>query len=142
MLYECLNVERFDKVTSYLRNLFNTYIKHKTICNIQPKNNPSAKILSHREYNSNNQPRHFSHVTTSRISKNLNFKEKPDRIFPRTFLKNRFRHLKLCSNPPKLIGQKSLSYGHLLKDKRLKFTCLRGPNFQVLVRGSSPLKQT
>ena len=43
---------------------------------------------------------------------------------------------------PKLIGQKSLSYGHLLKDKRLKFTFLREPIFQVLLRGSLPPKKT
>ena len=44
--------------------------------------------------------RHFSHVTKSRIFKNLNLREKADRNFCRTFLKNRFRHLKLYSNPP------------------------------------------
>ena len=33
-------------------------------------------------------------------------------------------------------------YGHLLKDKTLKFTFLRGPTFQVLVRGSSPPRKT
>ena len=33
-------------------------------------------------------------------------------------------------------------YGHLLKDKRMKFTFLREPAFQVLVRGSFPLKKT
>ena len=43
--------------------------------------------------------RHFSHVTKSRIFKNLNLREKADRNFRRTFLKNRFRHLKLYSNP-------------------------------------------
>ena len=36
----------------------------------------------------------------SRIFKNLNLREKADRNFRRTFLKNRFRHLKLYSNPP------------------------------------------
>ena len=44
--------------------------------------------------------RHFSHVTKSRIFKNLNLREKADRNFRCTFLKNRFRHLKLYSNPP------------------------------------------
>ena len=43
---------------------------------------------------------HFSHVTKSRIFKNLNLREKVDRNFRRTFLKNHFRHLKLYSNPP------------------------------------------
>ena len=44
--------------------------------------------------------RHFSHVTKSRILKNRNFRKKADRNFRGTFLKNLFRHLKLCSNPP------------------------------------------
>ena len=38
--------------------------------------------------------RHFS------LFKNLNLREKADRNFRRTFLKNRFRHLKLYSNSP------------------------------------------
>ena len=44
--------------------------------------------------------RYFCHVTKSRIFKNLNLTKKADRNFRRTFLKNRFRHLKLYSNPP------------------------------------------
>ena len=44
--------------------------------------------------------RHFSQVTKSRILKNLNLRKKADRNFRRTFMKNRFRHLKLYSNPP------------------------------------------
>ena len=44
--------------------------------------------------------RHFSHVTKSRIFKNLNFRKKADRNFCRTFLKHHFRHLKLYSNSP------------------------------------------
>ena len=44
--------------------------------------------------------RHFSHVTESRIFKNLNFKKKADRNFRGNFLKNHFRHLKLYSNLP------------------------------------------
>ena len=43
--------------------------------------------------------RHFSHVTKSRIFKNLNLREKADRNFRHTFLKNRFSHLTLCSIP-------------------------------------------
>ena len=39
--------------------------------------------------------RHFSQVTKSRIFKNLNLKKKADHKFRRTFLKNRFRRLKL-----------------------------------------------
>ena len=43
---------------------------------------------------------HFSHVTKSRIFKNLNLRKKADRNFRGIFLKERFRHLKLYSNPP------------------------------------------
>ena len=43
--------------------------------------------------------RHLSQVTKSRISKNLNLRKKANRNFRRTFLKNRFRHLKFYSNP-------------------------------------------
>ena len=49
--------------------------------------------------------RHFSHVTKSRIFKNLNLREKEDRNFCRTFLKNPFRHLKLYSNPPSWLAR-------------------------------------
>ena len=42
---------------------------------------------------------HFSHVTKSRTFKNLNFKKTADRNSRCTFLKNRFRHLKLYSIP-------------------------------------------
>ena len=44
--------------------------------------------------------RHFSHVTKSRIFKNLNLRRKADRKFRSNLLKNHFRHLKLYSNPP------------------------------------------
>ena len=44
--------------------------------------------------------RHFSHVTKSRIFKNLDLRKNADRNFRGTFLKNRFKHLKLYSNPP------------------------------------------
>ena len=47
--------------------------------------------------------RHFSHVTKSRISKNLNLRKKADRSFCGNFLKNHFRDLKLYSNPPGLL---------------------------------------
>ena len=51
--------------------------------------------------------------------------------------------LQIILKSPKLIGQKSLSYdGHLLKDKRLKFSFLRGPAFRVLLPGISPPKKT
>ena len=44
--------------------------------------------------------RHFSRVTKGRIFKNLNLRRKADRNFRGIFLKKRFRHLKLYSNPP------------------------------------------
>ena len=73
--------------------------------------------------------------------KNLNLRKKVDRNFCDTFLKNRFRHLKLYSNPP-TDWPGVIVFGHLLKDKRLKFTFLRESTFQVLVRGSSLSKKT
>ena len=82
--------------------------------------------------------RYFSHMTKSRIFKSLNLRRKADRSFCNNLLEKHFRHLKLYSNP-QLTGLKSLSYGYFLKDKRLmKSTFLRGPAFQVLLRGSSP----
>ena len=53
-----------------------------------------------------------------------------------------FQAPKIIFKSPKLIGQKSLLYGHLLKGKSLKFTFLTEPIFQVLLRGSSPSKNT
>ena len=91
------------------------------------------------------QSRHFSHVTKSGIFKNLNLRKKADRNFRSTFLKNRFRHLKLYSNPSRWLARSRCHMGKdkrkkfILKDKRLKFTFL---TFQVLVRGSSPPKKT
>ena len=43
--------------------------------------------------------RHFRHVTKSSIFKNLNSRKKAHRNFCGFFPKNRFRHLKLYSNP-------------------------------------------
>ena len=60
--------------------------------------------------NLQNMSRHFSHVTKSRIFKNLDLRKKTNRNFCGIFLKNRFRHLKLYSNSPKLISQELLSY--------------------------------
>ena len=61
--------------------------------------------------------RHFSHVTKSRIFKNLNLREKADRNFRRTFLKNRFRHLKLYSNPPSWLARGCCHMGTFWKTK-------------------------
>ena len=59
--------------------------------------------------------RHFSHVTKSRIFKNLNLREKADRNFCRTFLKNCFRHLKLYSNPPSWLARDCCHLGTFWK---------------------------
>ena len=49
--------------------------------------------------------RHFSYVTKSCIFKNLNLRKKADRNFCSTFLKIRFRHLKLYSNRPSWLAR-------------------------------------
>ena len=61
--------------------------------------------------------RHFSHVTKSRIFKNLNLRKKADRNFRRTFLKNRFRHLTLDSNPPSWLARGCFHIGTFWKAK-------------------------
>ena len=61
--------------------------------------------------------RHFSHVTKSRIFKILNLRKKADRNFRRTFLKNRFRHLKLYSNPPSWLARSRCHMGTFWKTK-------------------------
>ena len=53
-----------------------------------------------------------------------------------------FQVPKIIFNSPKLIGQKSLSYVQVLKDKRLKFTFLRWLTFQLLLPGSLLAKKT
>ena len=83
---------------------------------------------------------HFSHVTKGRIFKSFNLRKKADRNFH--FPEKPFQAPKIIFKSHKLIGQKWLSYGHLLKEKRLKFTFLRESTFQVLVCGVSPLKKT
>ena len=88
------------------------------------------------------QSRHFSHVIKSSILKNLNLRKKSDCKFRGTFREKPFQTPKIIFKSPKLIDQESLPYGHLLKDKRLKFTFSREPTFQVLVPGSSAPKKT
>ena len=61
--------------------------------------------------------RHFNHVTKSRIFKNLNLRKKADRNFRGTFLKNRFRHLKLYSNPPSWLARSRCHMGTFWKTK-------------------------
>ena len=61
--------------------------------------------------------RHFSHVTKSRIFKNLNLRKKAHRNFRGTFLKNHFRHLKLYSNPPSWLARNRCHMGNFWKTK-------------------------
>ena len=65
--------------------------------------------------------RKFSHVTKSCIFKNLNLKKSWSQL-SQQFPAKPFQAPKITFKSPKLIGQKLLSYGDLLKDKRLKFT--------------------
>ena len=71
------------------------------------------------------------------IFKNLNLRRKANR----KFAEKPFQAPKIIFKSSKLIGQKSLSHGHLLKYKTLKFTFLRGPTFRVLLRGSFSTKE-
>ena len=126
ILYFCFYLDCFFIITSFTGFRFNN---NKTA--YQPQ-------VSETEF-LNNKTRHFSHVTKSRIFKNLNLRKKADRSFH--FPEKPFQAPKIIFKSPKLTGEESLTYGHLLKDKRLKFTFLREPTFQVLVRGISPPKK-
>ena len=61
--------------------------------------------------------RHFSHVTKSRIFENPNLRKKADCNFCDTFLKNRFRHLKLYSNPLSWLARSHCHMGTFWKTK-------------------------
>ena len=61
--------------------------------------------------------RHFSHVTKSFFFKNVNLRKKTDRNFRGSFLKNRFRHVKLYSNPPSWLARSRCHMGTLWKTK-------------------------
>ena len=61
--------------------------------------------------------RHFSHVIKSRIFKNLRLSKKADRNFRRAFLKNRFRHPKLYSNPSSWLARSRCQMGTFWKTK-------------------------
>ena len=62
---------------------------------------------------------HFRHVTKNRIFKNLNLRKKADRNFCRTFVKNRFRHLKLYSNSQSWLARGCCHMGTSSKTKDL-----------------------
>ena len=74
--------------------------------------------------------RYFSHVAKGCIFKTLNITKKAARNFRGTFLKNRFRQLKLYSNPPSWLARTGFYMGTFW-NKRLKFTFLRDPTVQV-----------
>ena len=80
-----------------LKYTFNSYIQSTNHIN-----NSVTKIIRLVKITVN---RHFSHVTKSRVFKNLNSRKKADHNFCDTFLKNRFRHLKLYSNPPRWLAR-------------------------------------
>ena len=61
--------------------------------------------------------RHFSHVSKSRIFKNLNIRRKADRDFRGKLLVNHFRHLKLHSNPPSWLARSCCHMGTFWKTK-------------------------
>ena len=83
---------------------------------------------------------HSSHVTESRIFKNLNLRKKADRNFRGTFLKNRFRHLNLYSNPPSWLATSHCHTDTFWKTKDWSWDFWeRQP---VLVRGNSAPKKT
>ena len=59
------------------------------------------------------------------------------------FAEKSFQAPKIIFKYPKLIGQKSLSYGHLLKSQKTEVHIFETePNFQVLLRRNSPPKKT
>ena len=58
--------------------------------------------------------RHFNHVTNSRIFKNPNLRKKN---FRSTFLKSRFRQIKLYSNPPSWLARSRCHMGTFWKTK-------------------------
>ena len=61
--------------------------------------------------------RHMSHVTKSHIFKYLNLRKKDDCKFHVNFLKNHFRHLKLCSNLPSWLARSRCHMGTFWKAK-------------------------
>ena len=65
----------------------------------------------------NSPNRHFSHVTKSRIFKNLNTRKKVNCNFRGNFLKNHFRHLKLYSNPPSWLARSRCHMSTIWKKK-------------------------
>ena len=89
---------------------------------------PSLWALQSRDQKPYFQKKKFT--KKSRLQLSRHFPEKP------------FQAPKIIFKSPELIGQELLSYGHLLKEKRLKFTFLREPTFQVLVGGSLAPKKT
>ena len=63
----------------------------------------------------------FSHLTKSRIFKNLHLRKKSRSQLSWHFREKPFQAPKILFKSPRLIGQESLSYGHLLKDRSSHF---------------------
>ena len=80
-------------------------------------------------------------INSSRISKNLNLRKKSRSQLLWKFPEKPFQGPKIIFKSPRLIGQKSLSYGHLLKDKVLKLTFLGEPTLFTAKEDLNPQKQ-
>ena len=86
--------------------------------------------------------RYFSHVTKSRIFKNLNLRRKADHNFCGSFLKNHFRHLKIYSNPPSRLARSRCHMGTFWKAKDWSSHFWEGQPFRFwYIRRSSPPKK-
>ena len=90
----------------------------------------SIWINYHQKMLLESKSRHFSHVIKSCIFKNLNLRQKADRNFRRTFLKNRFWHLKLYSNPPSWLVRGCCHKGTFWKTKDLSSHFWEGQPFR------------
>ena len=74
--------------------------------------------------------RHFSHVSKSRIFKNLNIRRKADRDFRGKLLVNHFRHLKLHSNPPSWLARSCCHMGTFWKTQGWNSHFWEGQHFR------------
>ena len=61
--------------------------------------------------------KHFSHVTKTRVFKNLNLRRKTNRSFCGNFFENHSRHLKLYSTPPTWLVRSHCHMGTFCKTK-------------------------
>ena len=75
--------------------------------------------------------RHFSHVTKSRIFKNLNLRKKADRNFRGNFLKNHLSHLKFYSDLPSWLDRSRCHMGTFWKTKDWSSHFWKSQHFRV-----------